>query len=77
MRSREGLDGGWGRAAVAIDGDAALLLGELVRAAARVEKLVGLEFDAVYPGHGRPVTFEGGVDEKDDALRQLLAHEPE
>ena len=42
-----------------------------------VEKLVGLEFDAVYPGHGRPVTFEGGVDEKDDALRQLLAHEPE
>ena len=42
-----------------------------------VEKLVGLEFDAVFPGHGRPATFEGGVEEKDEALRQLLANEPE
>jgi glyoxylase-like metal-dependent hydrolase (beta-lactamase superfamily II) len=43
---------------------------------ASVAKLVGLDFTAVLPGHGRRALFPRGVGEKDAALRELLRAEP-
>ena len=40
-----------------------------------VEKLLGLDFTVVLPGHGRRDYFPGGVEEKDAALLELLEKE--
>ena len=45
------------------------------RQRASVEKLLGLRFTAILPGHGRRAIFRG-VDEKDAALLELLRVEP-